>query len=99
MDRAKIFYSSTLFILTILIWYNLFIAKYHDYDDNIADVIVAFFLSIISFVVLIIIWFTKRNIIKTNKWSTIVFLILNSPLTIVLMIIYYEQIFGHMKHC
>lgn len=99
MDRENKFYNAVLLILTIVIWYSLFISKYHEYDDNIADIFVAFSLSTISFVILIIVWFAKRDIIRTNKWSTIIFLILNSPLTILLVIIYYEKIFGHMKSC
>jgi hypothetical protein len=42
----------------------------------------------------LIFWFKKNEMIRENKSATILFLVLNNPMTVVLVIFNYTEIFG-----
>ena len=95
--HIKYIYLVLLFLLTIGIWWNLYSSQFLEYDENWGVIITVFLLSIVATLVLIAIWFKARVFIKQNSLVTIVFLILNSPLTIGVIIYNYQDIFGHLK--
>ena len=80
--------------MTIFIWAQLYRAQFLDYDLNFGQLIVVFLISVILLVLGIVLLFRKTKIVKDNLVTTIVFLLLNSPLTIVVVVMNYEKIFG-----
>jgi len=91
-------YGSLLgWILVIMagsIWYLIFEAKYLEYDLNFGNLIVGFILSICTTIGLSIIWFKFENLIKQNIISVILFLLTCSPITLAIVILNYQRIFG-----
>lgn len=87
-------YSITLLLLTFIIWYVIYSAQFLLYDENIGNIILAFLISIFSLVGILILFWKKRELIKDCRWQTIMFLLVASPLTIYLVALNYELIFG-----
>lgn len=99
MNSAKkthIIYSIFLLLVTIIIWRLIYFAQFLEYDNNYASLLLAFFISLVSFAILIVLWFKWKHIIKTCNWQTIIFLIVSSPVTVALVSINYSVIFGTM---
>jgi hypothetical protein len=93
---TNIIYSTSLVLATLTIWSMLYNAQFLEYDDNYGNLLAAFFLSVFASIVLTVLWFKWRHIIKNFKWQTILFLMVSSPLTIALVSINYPTIFGTM---
>ena len=93
---TNIIYSTVLLLVTLTIWTFLYKAQFLEYDENYGNILSAFFLSLVATIFLTVLWFKWRNIIKTSKWQTILFLIISSPLTIALISINYPTILGTM---
>lgn len=93
MRRDRLIYNSTLLAMTIVIWRQIIIAQFHDYDDDIADIIIGLFFSLFSIIGLVFLWFVKRQTIKESRWQTILFLAFNSPLTIIPIVILLARLF------
>ena len=91
---TNIIYSTSLLLTTLIIWTMLYKAQFLEYEDNYENILAAFFLSVFATVILTVLWFKWRHIVKTHKWDTILFLIISSPLTIFLVSINYPTIFG-----
>lgn len=96
LKPQKIIYSLTLLVTASTIWLLLYNAQFLDYDDNYGNIITAFFLSVLATVLIIVMWFNWRYIIKTVKWQTVLFLVFCSPITVGIVIYYYSKIFGAM---
>ena len=75
-------------------WRQLYEAQFLAYDENYGNLFSAFFISVCSIFGLIIIWKKWKNIILESKWETFLFLILSSPITVIIACVYYESIFG-----
>jgi hypothetical protein len=93
---TNIIYSTELLLVTLTIWALLNKAQFLEYDNNYGNILSAFFLSLVATIILTVLWFKWQHIIKTSKWQSILFLIISSPLTIVLVSINYPTIFGNM---
>jgi len=89
-------YSIFLGSLTVIIWTMLFTAQFLEYDDNYANILSAFSLSVVATIFLLVVWFKARDVLKRNKWQTIFFLLMSSPITIAFVSINYPLIFGAM---
>lgn len=94
----KIIYLTTLFLLTVFTWRQLYSAQFLEYDDNYGVLISTFLLSLLVTIVLTILWFKSRTFIKQNSIPTILFLLVNSPLTIALVFYFYHDLFGQLKN-
>lgn len=90
----RLTYTIFLTAVALIIWRLLYLAQFEAYDDNIASLIIAFLISLLSFSILIFLWFRKRKAMLQFRFETMVFVIISSPLTVGLAIIYYFEIFG-----
>jgi EamA domain-containing membrane protein RarD len=79
---------------TFYSWDCFYESRFLEYDDNIGLMIDGFLLSLASVVVLIAIRFFRKDWIKANKLAIIIWLIIGSPITIILLAIFYSDIFG-----
>jgi hypothetical protein len=93
----RIIYLTILLLLTIYIWQLLYSAQFLPYDENYGVLIYVFIISVLVTVILTILWFKARSFIKQNSIETILFLLVNSPLTIALVFYFYIEIFGQLK--
>lgn len=89
--KANSTYKIVLSIAFVVIWLLMIDAKFEEYDRNYGAAIYAFLLSCLTIVGIIILWFTAKSFIKTNKWITIAFLITASPLSIFLVVWIYQD--------
>jgi len=92
----RLIYILTLILITGIIWVGLYKVQFLEYDENWGLLIETFLISICSFFGLIFIWINWRFFIIENKWITILFLLLSSPISIILVTFNYELIFGTM---
>lgn len=90
----KILYSILLFFITLIIWVEIYQAQFLNYDENWGNLITAFLISIGTFFGLIFMWLNWRKIILACKWQTLLFLLLSSPITIVIIVFNYKKFFG-----
>lgn len=74
----------------ILIWYQLHLAKNEQYDANYGLAISAFLISLVVTVVIICLWFFKKEFLRRNKMLTMFFIITSSPITIITYIEFYN---------
>jgi len=93
----KYIYSIILLMILFFTWNLLYTAHTLEYDDNIASILLAFLISLFAFIPLIYLWFKRRKFIKQNLIATSIYLVLNSPFSIALAIIYYSSLFGPLK--
>ncbi|RLD43127.1 MAG: hypothetical protein DRI86_10545 [Bacteroidetes bacterium] len=75
-------------------WYLMYQAKQAEYDVNYGFAIYAFLLSLIVLAILLVAWFFKRDVIKSNMLITVVYLTTSSPLSIFLFIEFYGRFIG-----
>ena len=94
----KIIYLTTLILLTVFIWRQLYSAQFLEYDDNYGVLISTFLLSVFSTIILTILWFKARTFIKQNSLATALFILASSPLTIALVFYFYHDLFGQLKN-
>jgi cytochrome bd-type quinol oxidase subunit 2 len=94
-SATKIIYSTALLLASLAIWTLLYTAQFLDYDDNYGQLLSAFFLSVCAALVLAVVWFKMRPLIKATRWQTMMYLLIASPLTIALVVINYPVVFGH----
>lgn len=94
----KTTYLTTLFLLTVFIWQQMYSAQFLEYDDNYGALISIFLLSVLASLVLTILWFKTRSFIEQNSFATILFLFMSSPLTLILVFYFYHDIFGKLKN-
>lgn len=90
----KYLLSWSLVIIIGLIWFLFYKAGDLPYDDNYANLLVAFLLSILTSLGLLFLFFKNRKILCTNLTIILVFLISSSPISLFYLALYYEEIFG-----
>ncbi len=88
--------SAIIIGVTCILWILMYSAQFLTYDDNYGSLLVAFLLSIGTTFLLAIVWFQWKDIRKTCQWQIILFLLVASPVTIAIVCINYECIFGTM---
>lgn len=96
--NLKIIYWTTLLLLTVSIWQQLYSAQFLAYDDNYAVLGSAFLLSVLATLLLTILWFKASAFIKQNSLPTILFVLASSPLTVALVFYFYQELFGQLKN-
>jgi hypothetical protein len=96
--RAKILkraiYILALLLLTIFIWGQIYSAQFLPYDENFGRLIVTFFISVALLVTGIVLLILRIEVVRRNLLLTILFLVINSPVTVVWIVLEYEAIFG-----
>lgn len=91
----KIIYLASLVFLSMCIWRQLYLAKFDDYDDNWGRLIVAFLMSSVTSLALIVLAIKQKDWIKDEILGlTIFYLLANSPITIFLVVMNYALVFG-----
>lgn len=93
----KVVYVSILFLVTVFIWEQMYSTQFLEYDKNYGVLLSVFLLSIVAFVILTIMWFKVRAFIEQNSFVTILFVVMTSPLTLLFIIYFYQDIFGKLK--
>lgn len=94
----RIIYISILFLLTIFIWRQLYTAQLLEYDKNYGVLIETFLISVLAFSILILLWFKARTFVVQNSFTTILFLFMSSPFTLIFVFYFYHEIFGKLKN-
>jgi hypothetical protein len=69
-------------------------AKLAEYDSNYGYFIYSMLISIGVSIAIIVLWFVKRSFIKRVKTASILFLLLGSPISIMIFIYIYQAFFG-----
>lgn len=75
-------------------WVEIYRAQFLEYDLNFGQLLWVFLLSMILMALGIFLWIRRALIVRNNKAVTLMFLILNSPLSIVVVVLNYEKVFG-----
>jgi hypothetical protein len=92
--KTIIIYILALVLLTAFIWGQVYSAQFLRYDDNFGQLIMTFLASTAILITGIIMIAKKIFVVRTNLILSVVFLIINSPLTVFLVVMNYEVIFG-----
>lgn len=91
-------YKGLLIIAAIVIWSLLIMAKLAEYDMNYGFFIFALIASIIMSIFIIGVGFARKQIIKSSMYSTILFLITSSPISLFVFVWLYQDYIGqYMK--
>lgn len=91
---ASTIFSIAILGVCVLIWFWLKQAGHLPYDDNYANIAMAFLVSLITSVVLLFLFFMKRSFFFKNIYVIVFFFIVGSPLTVFEVCIHYKEIFG-----
>lgn len=97
MKAITIYRFAIPLLLSLQTFYSLYCfyeSRFLEYDDNIGLIINGFLVSLASLVILVVIRFFRKNWIKANKLAIILWLIIGSPITMILLAIFYSDIFG-----
>lgn len=78
----------------LLIWYQLHLAKYEQYDANYGLAISSFLISLVVTIIIICLWFFKKEFLRRNKILTIFFIASSSPVSIIVYIEFYNVFVG-----
>jgi hypothetical protein len=90
----KIIFSIAVLAEIICIWYWLYNAQLLPYDDNYGALIDAFLVSLLATVVLSFMWFKQRPWILQSLYLSIVWMVLGSPVTVIVVVFYVYDILG-----
>jgi hypothetical protein len=93
-NLKKTISAFTLILLTALIWEQLYSAQFLEYDENFGQLIEIFLVSTALLVNGIVMIVKNSELVRTNLIVSILFLLINSPLTIFLVVSNYDTIFG-----
>ncbi|WP_448702723.1 hypothetical protein ACFGVR_10255 [Mucilaginibacter sp. AW1-3] len=91
---ANTIYRIALLAGALAIWYYVWLAHQLDYDENFGAIIFAIILSMVLTLSITVMWFLTRALILQNKLISLSFLIIASPITILLFIYVYQAIAG-----
>jgi hypothetical protein len=83
-----------MFILSAFIWYNVYMAKISEYDENYGYIIWALVMSTLATISFAIFSFKRRTFFLNHKVLSILFFVLNSPITIFVVVYIYSILFG-----
>ncbi len=88
---ANAIYRAVLLIGVIVIWYNVWLAHQLSYDENFGAIIFAMIFSMTLTLSVTAMWFLTRALMQQNKFVSVAFLVLASPITILLFIYLYPK--------
>ena len=94
MSLKRYILSLLLVIETAYVCTQFFEVQELPYDDNYGLLIHCFIISLMTLIVLIVLWFKRRELVKSNFLVVALWTIIASPVTFALISIYYESIFG-----
>lgn len=97
-ESAVTVYMVMLFLATTFIWWQIYTVQFLPYDENYGAMIAAVIVSVGSTIIIQILWMKFRSFIKRNALITIVFLVINSPVTIVPVLLNYKTLFGFVAN-
>lgn len=90
----KYIYPLSLLIIELLVWRLLWQAQFLPYDENYGSLLGAFFLSLLTTMGLVVIWFKWKQLLINHRYETILFLIVASPVSVFLTAMNYSFIFN-----
>jgi hypothetical protein len=93
-DARALLLSIALCLIALVIWGLLYSAQFKEYDENYADIIYAFLISIASAVWLGFVQWKASHVVRSAKWFVWGFLLLASPITVILVVMNYKTVFG-----
>jgi|SRR5471030_924430 hypothetical protein len=91
---ANTIYRAALLVGALVIWYYVWLAHQLDYDENFGAIIFAMIFSMVLTLSVSIMWFLTRTLVLQSKFISLCFLILASPVTILLFIYAYQAMAG-----
>src|SRR5689334_18820086 len=90
----RLLYWLSLVAMMAIIWIPIYVAQYLPYDENFGQLISSFLLSMLLLATGIVLMVRKTAIVMRNFALSVGFLIINSPLTVLIVMVKYERIFG-----
>jgi len=93
-SASRYLYPAALLLSAVLIWYNVALAHQLPYDDNFGAIVFAMIFSMVITLSVALMWFLKKVLILQNKFMSLAFLILASPVTILIFIFVCEKMTG-----
>jgi len=91
---ANTIYRTALLLGALAIWYYVWLAHQLDYDENFGAIIFAMIFSMVLTLSVTIMWFLTRALVLQSKFISLSFLILASPVTILIFIYVYQAMAG-----
>ncbi len=92
--KLSFYYRIFIFVITMLVWYLIYLAKISDYSINYEYEFKALELSLTFSIVLTLIFFYRREFYKKNIFYNNFFLITSSPISLLCFIRIYVEFFG-----
>lgn len=80
-------------VQTFYSWHCFYNAQFLPYDDNYGLLIHGYLITLIPFAIMLIVWSINRKWITANIFPIVTWLLLGSPVTLAIVVIYYPQIF------
>jgi len=74
-------------------WTCYYRAQFLKYDDNYGLMMHGLIISVVALVAICFLWYYKSKWIAINRFVFAIWLLLGSPLTFILVAIYYQDIF------
>jgi hypothetical protein len=87
-------YSAFLLASAAAVWAPLVLAKFAEYDLNYGFLMIALLISALAVLVILLVWFVRRSIVRDYMFSTGAFLATSSPVSICSFIWLYEEFVG-----
>jgi hypothetical protein len=94
MKAGKIILPILLLAQVVYCWKVFYDAQFLKYDDNYDSLIHGFIISLAALFILIILWFWRRQLIRDTKVATIIWIIIGSPITFILVALNYGTFFS-----
>jgi hypothetical protein len=86
--------SIVLVLVIVFCWWQYYEAKSLPYDLNYGTILLSLLTSIVTFVILILVYWKKRHLIVDNIWAVLLYLIFSSPLSLIIVVYHYSFFFG-----
>ncbi|MBX2978368.1 MAG: hypothetical protein KF905_03660 [Flavobacteriales bacterium] len=93
-DARSLLLSIALCLIALVIWILLYSAQFKEYDENYADIIYAFLISMSSGAWLGFVQWKAPQVVRSARWFVLGFLVLASPITVILVVTNYWTVFG-----
>ena len=90
----RIILPLVLILQTIYVWYCFYRAQFLEYDDDYGLIFHAFFISVLVMFVLISLAIWWRPLMERYFWVTMAWIFLGSPVTLIIALLKYQEIFG-----
>jgi hypothetical protein len=75
-------------------WTCFYKAQFLEYDDNYGLMIHGFIISVVTLIVICLLWYYKARLFNFSRYVFICWLIVGSPVTFAFAAVYYQSIFG-----